>query len=160
MADTDTPANPAEENLKNGNAADGIALSDSELADARKEGSKQDVADNAKDVHHALTDGNLPGEPADTRWFGSDESQPWAFYLDGSLDAIKKAVDAGGIPDNKLYGLLALERNGKNRTDYVAFMVDHLKLKDDVEDGTELAAVLPGGGPSYTNDTTNISDLK
>jgi hypothetical protein len=150
--------NTAEANLKD-NAPEGMALSDSELAAARKDGSKQDATEVAKETHRFLTDGNLPGTPPNTRWLGSDEILPWAFYLDGSLDAIKEAVKAGGIPDNKLYGLLALERNGQNRTDYVSYMVDQLGLKKDLEEGQSLAAALPGGGPDYTNDTTSLSKL-
>lgn len=150
--------NPAEQNLQD-NAPEGMALSDAELKAARKEGAKQDVQDNAADTHRFLTDGNLPGTPIDTRWIGHDESQQYAFWLDRPIDDIVKAHKDGGIPDNKLYGLLALERNGQNRTEYVKKMIDALDLKKDVDKDTDLASVLPGGGPSYTNDVTNVSDL-
>lgn len=130
---------------------DAMQLSDKEVAAAQSDGAKQAVADNAAATYTAQTDGSLPGDvDGAMRWHGSDESQPWAFYLDGSLDAIKDAYKAGSIPDNKLYGLLALERNGQNRTDYVKYMMKTLGLK---------AEELPGGGPSYTNDTTNVTAL-
>lgn len=150
---------PAKQTLKDSGHED-LALSGAELKAAQKEGAKQDATDAAAESHRFLTDGNLPGEPTNMRWHGYDEIQPWAFYLDGSLDAIKDAVKDGGIPDNKLYGLLALERNGQNRTDYVKYMIDQLDLKKDADKDTDLATVIPGGGPSYTNDTTNVSDLK
>ena len=145
--------NPAEQNL-DGNAADGLQLSDAEIAAARKDGAKADVKDAAKEAHRSLTDGNLPGEPPKRQWHGSDEIQQWADVLDLGVDAfedrVAKSNKANPIPDEKVYGLLALERNGKNRTPYVKAAMKRLGLKSDE---------LPGGGPAYTNDLTSISDL-
>lgn len=145
--------NPAEQNL-DGNAADGLKLSDAEIAAARKDGAKEDVKDAAKDVHRALTDGNLPGEPPARSWHGSDEIQPWAYILDLGVDAFEEKVAKSNktdpVPDEKVYGLLALERNGLNRTPYVKAAMKRLGLK---------AGELPGGGPAYTNDLTSITDL-
>lgn len=145
--------NTVEKNLE-GNAPEGMALSESDLAKARAEGAKEDVKEIAKDVHRALTDGNLPGEPPARQWLGSDEIQPWAHNLELGVDAFEEVVSVSNkedpIPDEKVYGLLGLERNGQNRTPYVKAMMKRLKLKADE---------LPGGGPSYTNDLTSISDL-
>ncbi len=148
-----TNKNPAEENLKD-NAPEGLALSDSELAAARKEGAKEDAKEIAKDVHRSLTDGVLPGEPPSHQYHGWEETQQWAHNLDLGIEAFEDKVSKSNkedpIPDEKVYGLLALERNGQNRTPYVKAMMKRLKLKADE---------LPGGGPSYTNDVTNITDL-
>lgn len=145
--------NPAEQNLE-GNAPEGIKLSDGEIKTARKEGAKEDVKEISKDTHRALTDGVLPGEPPARQWLGSDEIQPWAHNLELGVDAFEKKVATSNkedpIPDEKVYGLLGLERNGQNRTPYVKAMMKRLKLKGDE---------LPGGGPAYTNDLTSISDL-
>lgn len=145
--------NPAEQNI-DGNAPDGMKLSDAEIAAARKEGAKEDVQEIAKDTHRALTDGVLPGEPQKRQWHGADEIQMYAHNLALGVDAFEEKVKVTNkedpIPDEKVYGLLALERNGKNRTPYVKAMMKRLKLKADE---------LPGGGPAYTNDLTSISDL-
>lgn len=145
--------NPAEQNLDK-NAPDGIKLSDSDIAKARTEGAKEDVKEIAKDVHRSLTDGNLPGEPPARQWHGHDEIQMYAHNLDLGVDEFEKTVAVSNkedpIPDEKVYGLLGLERNGQNRTPYVRAMMKRLKLK---------AEDLPGGGPSYTNDLTAITDL-
>jgi hypothetical protein len=144
--------NPAEANLDQ-NAPEGLQLSDAEMAKARKEGANEDVKDAAKDSHRSLTDGVLPGEiPDQNRFHGWEESQQWAHNLDLGVDAFVEAVTGkdSQIPDEKVYGLLALERNGQNRTPYVKAMMKRLKVKADE---------LPGGGPSYTNDVTNITDL-
>ena len=111
------------------------------------------LSQNAKDTHHFLTDGSLPGNADTLKYHGFDEIQPWAHNLDVSEDELKKrltAKDDQRIPDNKAYGLLALERNGRNRTGYVKMLKDHLDLDADE---------LPGGGPGHTNDTTNITKL-
>lgn len=146
--------NPSEENIEQ-NAPEGIALSDAELAEARKEGAKEDAKEAAKDVHRALTDGALPGDPPSFKYHGHDEIQPWAHNLDVGPDEFEKRIGAKPgddqyIPDEKVYGLLALERNGQNRTPYVKAAMKRLGLKKDE---------LPGGGPAYTNDLTSISDL-
>ena len=132
-------------------------MSDAELKAARKEGAKQDVADNAAETHRFLTDGNLPGEPPKAQYPGSDESQPYAHLLDLGEKAFVERVkanpkkDGQAMTDTMVHGLLALERNGKNRTPYVKVMMDRLPDVD--------ADNLPGGGPDYTNDVSNISDL-
>lgn len=164
MANNTADANVTNQNLPDGatpetapvgNTADtkkteapATTLTEDEAAAAKKQGSIDAITDAAKVAPDVDVLANPEAEQ--NRWHGSDESQPWAFYLDGSLDNIKAAYKAGGIPDNKLYGLLALERNGQNRTDYVKYMMKTLGLK-----GGEL----PGGGPAYTNDTTNVTSL-
>lgn len=138
-----------------GNAPDALALSDADREKAMTEGAKQDVQESAKAAHHALVDGGTTGEPPKNPYHGHDEIQQWAHNLELGVDAFEKLVnikpgDDGSVPDEKVYGLLALERNGKNRTPYVKAMMKRLKLKADD---------LPGGGPSYTNDLTAITDL-
>jgi len=145
--------NPAEQNL-DGNAPEGIQLSDADIKKARTEGAKEDVKEIAKDTHRALTDGVLPGEPPARQWLGSDEIQMYAHNLELGVEAFEEKVKVSNkedpIPDEKVYGLLSLERNGQNRTPYVKAMMKRLKLKADE---------LPGGGPAYTNDLTSITDL-
>lgn len=144
-----------EQNVANG-GPDDLALSNADRAGAMQEGAKEDVKETAKAAHHALTDGALPGEPVKNPYHGHDEIQPWAHNLALGVDAFETLIaakpgkDESAIPDEKVYGLLALERNGQNRTPYVKAMMKRLKLK---------AEDLPGGGPSYTNDLTSITDL-
>lgn len=149
-----TTKNPVEANLKD-NAPDGIALSDAEMKAARKDGAKEDVKEAAKGTHRALTDGVNPGEAPSQQWHGSDEIQLYAHNLELGVAAFEdlineKKAEKGAIPEEKVYGLLALERNGQNRTPYVKVMMKRLGLKADE---------LPGGGPGYTNDITNITEL-
>lgn len=114
----------------------------------------------AKDAleQEARTSTGTEGEidPAATRWIGSDEIQQFAYLVEenASLDALKKAIDKeDGIPENKVAGLLILERNGQNRTEFVRAMVKRLGIKD-------LKSELPqAGGPDYTIDTTSLSAL-
>lgn len=129
---------------------------ENEIVDAKKDGNIEAIKDSAKVVPDADI---LANDPEPFKYHGYDEIQMYAFWLDRPVDDIKKAHEDGQIPDAKLYGLLALERNGRNRTDYVKYIVDTLKLKDDLKDDQPLADALPGGGPSYTHDTTNITDL-
>jgi hypothetical protein len=135
-------------------------LSTKEISAAQKDGVKKAITDHVADGFAAI-DGDLPGEAPSTQYLNSDEIQPWAHNLELGVDAFEKLVavtpgkenrnrNEGSIPDEKVYGLLALERNGQNRTPYVQAMMKRLKLKGDE---------LPGGGPSYTNDMTAISDL-
>lgn len=128
-------------------------LSESELDAARKEGAKQDVQESAKGAHHFLTAGNLPGDPPSRQFTGSDEIMRFAPLLDLGIDDFTARIaedERRPVPEEKVYGLLALERNGKNRTEYVRAMMKRLDLK---------AGELPGGGPDYTNDVTPVSKL-
>jgi hypothetical protein len=127
-------------------------LSAKEIQTAQTEGVKKAITDSVAEGFTAI-DGSLPGEPVDQfRYHGAEESQQWAHNLDLGVDAFEEAVTGkdSTIPDEKVYGLLALERNGRNRTPYVKVMMKRLGLKADE---------LPGGGPSYTNDMTSITDL-
>lgn len=133
-----------------------IQLTDKETLDATKQGLKDAVAEKTK-IAQAEFDG-LPGEPPSEQYHGWDEIQQWANLLDLGNEAFEEKIGLaagkeGSVPDEKVYGLLALERNGQNRTPYVKAMVKRLGLK--VKD----AADLPGGGPGYTNDVTNITSL-
>lgn len=142
MADDTTPAE--------------VQLSAKETKDATKQGLKDAVAEKAK-IASAEFDG-LPGDPPSTQYLNADEIQQWAHLLDLGVSAFEdkvslKADKDGSVPDEKVYGLLALERNGQNRTPYVKAMVNRLGLK--VKDASDL----PGGGPDYTHDLTTITDL-
>lgn len=128
-------------------------LSPEEIEEATKDGLKEAVTEKAKFANGVFDD--LPGEPPSMQYFGSDESQGYASLLDLGVDQFEKLVSTdagkeGSIDDTKVHGLLALERNGQNRTPYVKAMMKRLDLKK--ED-------LPGGGPSYTNDVSSISEL-
>lgn len=136
-------------------APDGVALTDAERKTAMKEGAKEDAKETGKAVHHALTDGIQLGAPPVNPFYGSDEIQQYADIIDLGLDEFKKVI-AGKtdrqVPEAKRAGLLALERNGKNRTDYVKALLASLPIDDPYE--------VPGaGGPDYTNDVTAVSKL-
>lgn len=93
-------------------------------------------------------------EPTGTKWQGSDEMNLYSHLLDGGIEALKKVIDKkDGIPEEKVAGLLILERNGQNRTEFVKLLMKRLGIKD-------IRKELPqAGGPDYTNDTTNLTDL-
>lgn len=93
-------------------------------------------------------------DPVGTKWLGSDEIQMFAYLIEGGIAALEKAIDKkDGIPEEKVAGLLILERNGQNRTDFVRLLMKRLGIKD-------LKAELPqAGGPDYTNDVTPLSKL-
>jgi len=135
------------------NAPEGVAISDKDVIAARSEGAKDAVKEAAKDSYKALTDGALPGAPPIVPYMNHDESQRYAYLLEYNLTQFQELVagKADYKPDDtQVYGLLNLERNGQNRTPYVKAMMDRLKLEADA---------LPGGGPAYTNDLTNITEL-
>lgn len=130
---------------------------------AEKVGEKKDsvvnevATDLAKDAVKAeaqLSTGNEADTVEVNKWHGSDEMNLWAHLLDLSPDGLKDAVrKKGGIPEEKVAGLLILERNGQNRTTYVKLLKDRLGIDDILKE-------LPqAGGPGFTNDTTNLSDL-
>lgn len=118
--------------------------------EAAKELAKEAVTQEAR----ASTGTESEVDPASTRWQGADEVQQFAPLLDGGYATLEKAMDPKeGIPEEKIAGLLILERNGQNRTEFVRGMMKRLKIKD-------IRKELPqAGGPDYTNDTTNLSEL-
>lgn len=150
-------AKQAAETAKVGAENAGLASpSVSAVEKARNEGVTEAIKENAKDAYNYATDGQLPGEPPARQWHGHDEIMQYEHMLGLGVDEFTAAISKDGpkngapIPEEKVYGLLALERNGQNRTDYVRAMMTRLGLKSNE---------LPGGGPGYTNDTTNISAL-
>lgn len=126
--------------------------------DAAKHDAAKDAATEAEKQRIALSTGTEPAEDDDAqpvnKWPGSDEIQMFAYLLDTGLENLKKVADPkDGIAEDKLAGLLILERNGQNRTEYVKLLMKRLKIKD-------LKKELPqAGGPDYTNDQTLITDL-
>lgn len=143
--------------IPEGSAPEGLGLTEAERKAARKEGAKEDAKEAAKDAHRYLTDGQLLGEPVEgDKYIGHDNIMQFANRLDEGVEEFEKLIaekdqDKGALPDEKVYGLLALERNGKNRTPYVKAMMKRLGLKK--------AEELPGGGPDYTNDVTPTTKL-
>lgn len=134
-------------------AKDPTVLSAAEQAATQKDAAKEAAKEAAK--AEIAADTGTRADPADAKrqWLGHDEISQWASLLDLGIDAFKEAIDPKAdnpVPEEKVYGLLALERNGRNRTDYVKLMIDQLKLELDE---------IPGGGPDYTHDTTNITKL-
>lgn len=153
-----TPAQQAKttaESVKTAVENTGLAApSAGDVQKARTEGVKDAIKEDAKDAYHYATDGQLPGEPPVRQHIGYDDIMLWEPNLRRGIDDFEAAIaeDAPSpIPEEKVYGLLALERNGQNRTPYVQAMMKRLDLK---------ANELPGGGPPYTNDVTNVTELK
>jgi len=124
--------------------------------DEAKHGAAKDAVTEAEKQRIALSTGTETDEDAApaNKWQGADEIQMFAYLLDTGLENLKKVADPkDGIAEDKLAGLLILERNGQNRTEYVKLLMKRLKIKD-------LKKELPqAGGPDYTNDQTLITDL-
>lgn len=128
------------------------APSGARLAKAQAEGVADAVRENAKDTYQALTDGNLPGDPPARQFTGMDDIQQYAGILDLDLDAFRDRVEKGGsLPEEKVAGLLSLERAGRNRTPYVQALMARLGVKSPRE--------VTIAGPGYTNDIHPISEL-
>lgn len=135
------------------NTPAGTSLTEAEKKAARHEGAKEAEKESGKDTYRQSTDGIELGENSGRRFVGSDEIMQYEGLLTlgvAEFEEMAARKDETAVPEEKLYGLLALERNGQNRTPYVKAMMKRLKLKGDE---------LPGGGPAYTNDVTNITDL-
>jgi len=128
-------------------------LTAKEQAAAEKEAAKEVAKESAKAAIALDTGTTSDAEPSANRWLGSDEIMLDAHILDLGVEAFEDAVAEKAdrpIAEQKVYGLLALERNGQNRTPYVKAMMKRLDLTKDQ---------LPGGGPDYTNDVTPTSKL-
>lgn len=151
-----TKKQPASPNLKD-NAPEGLALTDAEKAEARAEGAKEAEKEAAADTYRYMTDGNLPGDPPAHQYHGADEIMQWepllGLGIDAFTDRIAEDHDAP-VPEEKVVGLLRLERNGQNRTPFVKALMERLGINGIAE----LRQVAPGG-PDYTNDVTPVTQL-
>lgn len=146
------------ETAKEGAERAGIAApSLSEVEKARNKGVTDAIKEQAKDAYEYATDGQLPGEPALP---GVTNTGEHTNMLTGMLslgpDGLEAAIDEKApstLSDEQVANLLALERNGPNRTAHVQILCKRLKIKTPVG--------VPGaGGPGYTRDVTNITDLE
>lgn len=131
-------------------------VSAAEIEKAQKQGILDAKAEAAGDTYQALTDGNLPGAPPARQWHGKDDIMQYEPLLRLGIDEFKDRIAEGeegapGVPEEKVAGLLELERSGQNRTDYVKAMCERL----DVESPYEVTSA----GPGYTNDVTPVTKL-
>jgi hypothetical protein len=126
-------------------------------ASAQAEGVKEAIKESAKDTYKALTDGGIPGEVPVRQFTGMDDIMQFAPLLDLDPDAFENAVsekpkNSPVVPEEKVAGLLSLERAGKNRTPYVKACMDRLEIDHPGE--------VTNAGPGYTNDIHPVSELK
>ena len=126
-------------------------LSDAQRRAAETDAAKEVAKESAKELIKQDTGTASDTEPLN-KWLGSDEIMPWSYLLEGGIEVLEDAIHDKKRPlaEEKVYGLLALERNGQNRTPFVRLMMKRLNLK---------AEDLPGGGPDYTNDVTPTTKL-
>jgi hypothetical protein len=97
-----------------------------------------------------LQSGGQPGEEGDER-VAIDFN---VFQIQDLVDLDPKALKERLSKDNKapsltqgqVAGLLEVERSGKNRTDVVKVLCEHLKITSPYE--------VTNAGPAYTNDVT------
>ncbi len=127
-------------------------LTAAEEAAAQKEGVKEAAKEQAKESAQFLADNEPPAPPV-KQWHGKDEIMQYAHIIDLGFEAFEEAIAEkdGGLPEEKVAGLLELERSGKNRTDYVRALCARLGVKSPYE--------VTNAGPDYTNDMTPISKL-
>jgi hypothetical protein len=124
------------------------------VASAQAEGVKEAIKEKAKDTYNALTDGNLPGEVATRQFTGMDDIMRFEPLLDLGVEEFTARVAENSdapVPEEKVAGLLSLERAGRNRTPYVQAMCKRLKVKSPTE--------VTNAGPGYTNDVHPITEL-
>lgn len=133
----------------------GVELNAGAVEKARKEGALQAERDQGAASYKYATDGNLPGEEPQRQLLGHEGlTNQIAPLLAQGVEQFEATIaeDAPNPLDEvAVAGLLALERNGQNRTPYVKACIKRLGLKE--------GDPLPGGGPDYTNDVHPVSDL-
>jgi len=124
-------------------------VSQSELDKAKKEGVLEAAKEDAKASFRYATDGQLPGEGGGQKYVGMHDIMPFAAILDLGVEAFTDRIKDGSdnpVPEEKVAGLLELERSGQNRTEYVKALCKRLGVKSPYE-------VTPAG-PAFTNDVT------
>ena len=126
----------------------------SAVSKAQTEGVTDAIKESAKDTYKFLTDGNLPGAPPARQFLGMHDIMQFEPLLSQGADEFKATIantKEGAVPEEKVAGLLELERSGQNRTPYVQAMCKRLGVKSPYE--------VTNAGPGYTNDVTPITSL-
>lgn len=139
--------------------AAGVELSKAEIQEAQKDGALDYIKDGSKLA--MATDTGTTGDLDAAAKAESKRVSPSlnttfiAQLLDLSVDELKKRLTnskaEGFIDFENAKGLLALERAGKNRTEYVRLLMEVIGVKSPYE--------VTNSGPSYTNDQTSLSKL-
>jgi hypothetical protein len=103
------------------------APSASEASFAQKEGIEDAIKESAKDAYKALTDGALPGASPGQAVHRHGRHHAVCGPCSTSIpEAFADRVEKGDrpVPEEKVAGLLSLERAGKNRTPYVKALME------------------------------------
>lgn len=133
-------------------------VSQSAFDKAQKEGVLQGYRDIAADQLTAPV--GLPGDDeaaaeAQRKRMPADvNTTPLEPFLLLGVDELADVVDPKAdrpLDENSVKGILALERNGKNRTPYVQLLCKRLGVKSPTE--------VYHGGPPYTNDVSNVTKI-
>lgn len=136
-----------------------IGKQTADLVGEKKSGVKDEVAtelakEAVKEEARMSTGTESEVDTSASRFLGSDEIMQWEPLLDLAPDAFEDRIAEDAehpVPENKVYGLLGLELNGKSRTPYVQAMIARLGLKE--------GDPMPGGGKGYTHDITPTSSI-
>jgi hypothetical protein len=133
-------------------------LSEGELAKAKKDGAldyvKQGVAAAMASDTGTSTDLTELAEERAKRLQGHINITPLEPYVALGLDAFKDAIAEDAepvIPEEEVKGILAIERNGQNRTQYVQALCKRLKVDSPYE--------VYHGGPAFMNDVSSVTTL-
>lgn len=129
-------------------------VSNSEIKKAQKEGAIEAAKEDAKSAFRYAADNLAGGEGGGPQYPGMHDIMQFSALLDLGIDAFKDRIKDGAdnpVPEEKVAGLLELERSGQNRTDYVKALCNRL----DVDSPYEVTAA----GPGYTNDMTAVTQL-
>jgi hypothetical protein len=139
--------------------AAGVTATKSEIEDAKHDGALDQVRDSGRAA--VLADTGTTGDP-DTvaeaqrlRVSPDFHSTTFAPLLDLPLDTLVQRLTndkvQGHIDFETAKGLLALERAGRNRTEYVNALLNRIGVDDPRE--------VTSAGPGYTNDVTALNHL-
>lgn len=131
-------------------------LSATEEKQAEKEGVKEALKQSAQTNYatQSATE-NLDPNYVGDRWPDRHNIMQYSYVVDLGLDAFKDAIKEDAlplIPEDKVAGLLELERSGKNRTEYVQALCKRLGIKSPIEVTT--------AGPGHTNDVSSVTAVQ
>ena len=129
-------------------------VSQKEIDAAKKEGALEAAKEDAKASYRYATDGNLPGEGGGPKYPGSSDIMQYAGLIDLGVKEFEKAIAEGSdnpVPEEKVAGLLELERSGQNRTPYVKALCKRL--------GVDSPYDVTNAGPDYTNPVASLDSL-